>query len=103
MKKRNLGQKNETLAENRVSGTFSERFYREGGVEFGKNFSGWQIILLRHTGDFQKSVLLETSGPRVCDSRGPASGASNSLPALEQPSAAALELKKISGEEFTDK
>ena len=27
-------------------------------MEFGKFFSGWQIILLRHTGDFQKSVLL---------------------------------------------
>ena len=27
-------------------------------MEPGKFFSGWQIILLRHTGDFQKSVLL---------------------------------------------
>ena len=52
-KKRNPGRKT------RVFGTFSERFYREGGVEFGKIFSGWQIILLRHTGDFQKTVLLE--------------------------------------------
>ena len=51
-KKRNPGRKN------RVFGTFSERFCREGGVEFGKIFSGWQIILLRHTGDFQKSALL---------------------------------------------
>ena len=27
-------------------------------MDFGKIFSGWQIILLRHTGDFQKTVLL---------------------------------------------
>ena len=27
-------------------------------MEFGKIFSDWQIILLRHTGDFQKSALL---------------------------------------------
>ena len=54
-KKRNPGRKN------RVSALFSERFYIEGGVEFGKFFSGWQIILLRHTGDFQKTGLLEAS------------------------------------------
>jgi hypothetical protein len=29
-------------------------------VEFGKIFSGWQIILLRHTGDFQKTGLLRS-------------------------------------------
>ena len=33
-----------------------------GGMDFGKFSSGWQIILLRHTGDFQKSVLLKRSG-----------------------------------------
>ena len=55
-KKRNPGPKN------RVFGTFPERFYREGGWNSEKIFSGWQIILLRHTGDFQKTVLVLPSG-----------------------------------------
>ena len=29
-------------------------------MDFGKIFSGWQIILLRHTGDFQKTVLIDS-------------------------------------------
>ena len=36
-------------------------------MEFGKIFSGWQIILLRHTGDFQKSVLLEEEKDKLKD------------------------------------
>ena len=37
---------------------FPWAFLERGGVDFGKISSGWQIILLRHTGDFQKTVLL---------------------------------------------
>ena len=58
VKKRNLGQKNETRA--RKTG-FSALFLStpiERGGEIRKNFLGWQTILLRHTGDFQKTVLL---------------------------------------------
>ena len=63
VKKRNLGQKNETRAEKTgFSALFlSVSIEREGGIR--KIFSGWQIILLRHTGDFQKSAVLGSLGP----------------------------------------
>ena len=63
VKKRNLGQKNETRAEKTGFSALFLSVSIEMGVEPGKIFSGWQIILLRHTGDFQKSALLR-SGPR---------------------------------------
>ena len=64
VKKRNLGQKNETRAEKTgFSALFlSVSIERGGGIR--KIFSGWQIILLRHTGDFQKSALVETPASR---------------------------------------
>ena len=58
VKKCNLGQKNATLAEKPGFSALFLSVSIERGVEFGKIFSGWQIILLRHTGDFQKTVLL---------------------------------------------
>ena len=61
VKKRNLGQKNETRARKPGFSALSLRVSIERGAEFGKIFSGWQIILLRHTGDFQKSVLIDDS------------------------------------------
>ena len=62
VKKRNLGQKNATLAEKTGFAALFLSVPIERGVEFGKIFSGWQIILLRHTGDFQKTVLLGLGG-----------------------------------------
>ena len=58
VKKRNLGQKNETRAEKTGFSALFLSVSIERGAEFGKISSGWQIIVLRHTGDFQKSVLL---------------------------------------------
>ena len=61
VKKRNLGQKNETRAKKTGFSALFLSVSIERGVESGKIFSGWQIILLRHTGDFQKTVLLPTN------------------------------------------
>ena len=60
VKKCNLGQKNATLAEKPGFPALPLSVSIERGLEFGKIFSGWQIILLRHTGDFQKSALIMT-------------------------------------------
>ena len=38
-------------------------------MEFGKIFSGWQIFLLRHTGDFQKTGLVGTPCGELCMTR----------------------------------
>ena len=69
VKKRNLGQKNETRAEKNGFSALFLSVPTGRGAEFGKTPSGWQIILLRHTGDFQKSVLLgscRASCPHSC-------------------------------------
>ena len=60
VKKRNLGQKNETLARKTGFPALLLSVSIERGAESGKISSGWQIILLRHTGDFQKTGLLGT-------------------------------------------
>ena len=57
-KKTNLGQKNETRARKPAFSALFLSVSIERGVKFGKIFSAWQTILLRHTGDFQKSVLI---------------------------------------------
>ena len=54
--------KNATLAEKPGFPALFLGVSRERGGGFGKIFSGWQIILLRHTGDFQKTVLIGHSG-----------------------------------------
>ena len=62
--KRNLGQKNETLAQNTGFPALFQSVSIERGVKFGKIFSAWQTILLRHTGDSQKTVLLAKRAPQ---------------------------------------
>ena len=66
-----LGLKNATLGKKTKPGPkkngFSALFLSvsiERGVEFGKIFSGSKIILLSHTGDFQKSAVLKKRAAR---------------------------------------
>ena len=63
VKKRDLGQKNETRAKKPgFSALFmSVSIERGGGVR--ENFLGLANILLRHTGDFQKTGLLGNYAP----------------------------------------
>ena len=60
VKKRNLGQKNETLARKTGFSAPCLSVSIERGGEIREIFSAWQTIILRHTGDSQKTVLLGT-------------------------------------------